>query len=424
MKRVIFWKSKIWDSRKLNVGEEAIFRSIINSLKKEIPDIEIIVFSDDPKYLSEKYNIKSVQLFSIKGILNLLRTLKKIDLVIISGGTVFNDKSSQTIIPITLFIPFLAKIMGKRVMCYSVGVHELSPLGRVLVRKIVNRFDLITVRDKKAKEILENMGVTSPPIYATADSAFALSAIKKEQALKLLAQEGIFKKNQPLIGIAPRRPFHYTHSLLPFMIRLKLNIMPTSYHIKIKEFTEVIAGAADFLIKKYNAQIIFVPMYQPGKNELQRGLYASIRRFFSSRDDEIAAEIMQLMHYKNSAKILKNIYTSPEIMGIMREMDLFIGVPMHSLFLASNMNVPLVSLSYQSKVRRFMKMINQESHNINVEDVNQEYDLKGIISIIEDVWNNQEQVKEGMEQKVKILRKQALLNARLVSELLNGNERK
>ena len=66
-----------------NVGDEAILQSIIESLHKENPNIELVVLSNDPDYTRKMYGVEAVNRWSIKSVYN---AIKNSDGLISGGG--------------------------------------------------------------------------------------------------------------------------------------------------------------------------------------------------------------------------------------------------------------------------------------------------------------------------------------------------
>ena len=86
-----------------NVGDEAILQSIIESLSKENPDIELVVLSNDSKYTKERYGVESVDRWNIKAVYH---AIKNSDGVISGGGSLLQDQTS------TKSILYYTGIMG------------------------------------------------------------------------------------------------------------------------------------------------------------------------------------------------------------------------------------------------------------------------------------------------------------------------
>ena len=68
-----------------NVGDEAILQSIIESLHKENPNIELVVLSNDPDYTRKMYGVEAVDRWSIKSVYDAIK--KVTDLLVVEGAS-------------------------------------------------------------------------------------------------------------------------------------------------------------------------------------------------------------------------------------------------------------------------------------------------------------------------------------------------
>ena len=175
-----------------NLGDEAVIASFLKNLRYLTKYVEVTIFSCDPKRTSKAHNVKSIRmdmsvLGVIKGLFTTIKTFSKMDLLVWGGGNLIADGSSQLYTPFHLIKVLLAKLMGKPVIAYAIGVGPLNgKLGKFLTKIIMNHVDIITVRDKESKEILKKVGVKKPPIYVTVDPAFDLKPSNKSNIKKIL----------------------------------------------------------------------------------------------------------------------------------------------------------------------------------------------------------------------------------------------
>lgn len=396
-----------------NLGDEAVIASFLKNLRYLIKDVEVTIFSCDPKRTSKSHNVKSIRMdMSVLGVIkSLFRTLKtfsKMDLLVWGGGNLISDGSSQLYTPFHLIKVLLAKLMGKKVIVYAIGVGPLNgSFGKFLTRVIVNHVDIITVRDEESKKILENVGITKPPIYVTADPAVNLEPAKKSVVRKILKDDGIIKREkQQLIAIVPRRVFHRKSkflfsSIIPIKYKVKFGLINKKSKIKFEKFEEALAKAADYLVEKLNARIVFIPMQMSAEQQQQ--------------DDKISAEIIQKMkHKKNACMINSYKYSIQELKGIYGQMDLVIGVRFHAIILSASMNVPIVSLPYSQKGKRLTKRLGLEKYSIPVEGV----EYKNLVEKIEKVLLDKNSIKKDLKEKTKLLQEKAKFNVKLICDML------
>jgi len=396
-----------------NLGDEAVIASFLKNLRGLTKDVEVTIFSCDPERTSKSHNVKSIRmdmsvLGLIKSLFTTIKTFSKMDLLVWGGGNLIADGSSHLYTPFHLIKVLLAKLMGKKVIVYAIGVGPLNgALGKFLTRLIVNHVDIITVRDEESKKILENVGITKPLIYVTVDPAVDLEPAKKSVVRKILEDDGIIKgEKQPLVAIVPRRVFHRKSkflfsSIIPVKYKVKFGLIDKKSKIKFERFEETLAKVADYLVDKLNVRIVFIPMQMSAEQQQQ--------------DDKISYEIIKKMKYKKNACILNSEkYTIQELKGIYGQMDLVIGVRFHAIILSASMNIPIVSLPYSPKGIRLTKRLGLEKYSIPVEKV----EYKNLIEKIEKVLSDKSSIKKNLKEKTKILKEKAKFNVKLVYDML------
>jgi polysaccharide pyruvyl transferase WcaK-like protein len=166
---------------------------------------------------------------------------------------------------------------------------------------------------------------------------------------------------------------------------------------------KVIAQAADHLVVTLKAQIIFVPMRSAGSN-VDPG----------QDDDQVSKQIVDLMEFKENAFVIKGDYSPNELKGFLGQMDLVIGMRMHSLILASMMNVPVIGIALSPKFSSFLQLIGQSEYLIPPENI----DYVNLIHKITTVLSRGKEIRQDLRLKKKALQELALSNIGYVQEIL------
>lgn len=296
-----------------NSGDDSILKSIVDSLCARRPDIKILALSNAPAETKEFYGIDAIHRFNFPRILwNMRRTR----LLLSGGGSLIQDVTSDKSLAYYLSIIRLGKAMGAKVMLYANGIgpirHEKN-YGRI--QKVLNRVDLITLREPSSLEELRRFGVTEPEILVTADPAFSLVPAGSEETAALVEKAGI-PKGKPYCGIA-LRPWKYADP----------------------DMEKVIASVADFVRRKYQIEVLFIPMQE-------------------SRDLPIAQKTLSYM--KETGYLLKNSPTPSQLLGVVGGAEFILGMRLHTLIYAARMGTPVIGLTYDPKVEATMRYIGQE----------------------------------------------------------------
>ncbi|MDI3480565.1 MAG: hypothetical protein PWQ97_220 [Tepidanaerobacteraceae bacterium] len=352
-----------------NTGDEAILAAIVESLKKLNNNIEITALSADPDMTRKLHGISAVKRTSP---LNILKEITRSDLVISGGGGLLQDVTSSRSIPYYLFIVYMAKKMGKKVMFYANGVGPVyREINKRMIKLVGNTVDLITVRDNASKEQLENLGVRKPPLLVTADPAFVLEPVKDEKGFSIL------RENKIMLDDA----------------RIKVGISLRPWNLG--RGREIIAKACDYMAKTFSADIVFLPMQFP-------------------KDYNESLEVMKLM--KQEAHVLEKPMGPRELLWVSGKMDLIFGMRLHALIFGAMMGVPLLGLIYDPKVEHFLDMVKQPSAGRPGE-----LDIIKLCSLLEEVLKHKEETRSFLLKIKEELREKALRNAELALELLEGH---
>ncbi len=355
----------------LNLGDEAILQSIITQLCSSVDDLEVTVFTRNAKDTSERHQVERV--FEVR---NLTRTeitpeIKRLDLLILGGGGIFFDKE------VDFFLRELEIAQQTHVpsMVYAVGVGPLnSDISRKRVREVLKNVDVITVRARDDKKVLEDIGVEHE-IMVTADPAFLLTPEPlPEDALKMEQLHG----DRTLVGVSVREP----GPAAP-------DIDPNFYHA-------LIANAADFIISRLDADVIFVPM--------ERHVF----------DVQHSHGVISKMLMPQHAWVLKGDYPAPQLMSFFKNFSFTIGMRLHFLIFSALQGVPFVALPYAQKVSGLLDSLQVPMPPLTRVD-------SGLLNAyIDKAWDNRNTTRERISQLLPEAKRLAAVNNTLAVDLLTG----
>ena len=349
-----------------NSGDDAILMAILDNLRTYKKDIKVVVLSKKPAETKRIYGVDSVDRFNFNEVIKAMKSSK---LFLNGGGNLIQDESSTRSLMYYLSTIWMAKKLGLKVMLYSNGIGAINKkMNRLMTTRIINNADVITLRERISLKELKSLKVTRPQVSLTADPAFTLVPCSDEEASTILAAEGIVKDN-PLVGISLRKWKNF------------------------KNYTKQIAEAADYMYEKLGVQPVLIPMHYP-------------------QDVEICNTIASMM--KHQPKIVKNKYNVPQTLGIIKSMDMIIGMRLHALIYGASLQVPILGLIYDPKVAGFLEYINQSSAG-NVENLDYEQLIKSIFK----VWNNRLKIKKQLTDSKQLFVEKALENAEIAINLLN-----
>jgi len=354
-----------------NIGDDAMLRSIIDNLKLQKPDISILVLSKKPEETSQNYSVSTI---NRQDILAVYFAMKQTKLFIYGGGNIIQDSTSTRSLMFYLGMAWLAKKLKLKVMFYANGIGPINKLRNAeFSRKILNKADIITVRERLSFNELKKMGITKPKIVLTADAAFSVQLDNSTQLEEIFTSEGI-----PTDG-----------NYAGFSVR-KCPGFEKHQHVK---YEQTIAEIADYIYMKYNLKPIFIPM-------------------------EYHADIVTIQNIiskmKTDGYIISHNRSVAETFSIIRKMDIMIAMRLHALIFAAYMNVPILGISYQPKVEGFLEYVNQPSVG-NAKDIT----FDSMRPKVDLILQNRDNIKAELAKSVEDLINKSQINSRLAIELIN-----
>lgn len=278
-----------------------------------------------------------------------------------------------------------ATMCGKPVTVCSATIGPYrSRFLRRLAKYVLNKVDIITLREEYSQNYLSTLGVTKPRIYLSADLAFLLKPTDTERVLTILESMNINTNEKPVVGIAPTAVMHP--------------------HFKEKQYIHLMAELSDYLVEDLNATIIYI--------------------IHTYQDKQIADRIYQQIKKKDRVRILPNLSASV-IKGVIGMCDIFICSRFHALVASTSLGVPSLGIVAYSR-NKFHgiigKMMRMEDYLLDVDD-EFEYDafLTELKSKVDDLLMNKDLIAKELKEQAKKVREQTLLNGKLIKKLMDSS---
>lgn len=350
-----------------NSGDEAILLSMHKNIQALGKNIHITVLSNKPDETRQKYDMEVVYRFSLWEV---LRSIKGCDVLLSGGGSLLQDSTSTRSLMYYLSIIVAAKAFGKKVMLYANGIGPVTRKGnRRIVKLVVNKADLITLREENSYAELKSMGVDSRKCFVTADPVFTMDSISKENGEELLRQAGV-PMDKPLVGVSVRN------------------------WKDMDGFIDQFAKLCDAIQEKYNRNIVFIVMQVPN-------------------DIKISRKVQQKM--KGKSYLLNEPYTPHEIMGIIKCMDFILSMRLHTLIFAARQRIPLIGFVYDPKIEYYLDKLKMPSGG----KVNN-FSMEKTLELVEDLISNRQKYVTILEKEAEILEDKAHNNEKYLMKLLQG----
>lgn len=316
-----------------NIGDEAILAGMLQKLRSTIPDASIKVSARDEDYVRRMHNVKT---FPLDRMPSFLSVASDSDVVLIGGGGLLFDTPFQ-VLPFWLGRVVAARSVGTPAVLYSVGVGPIEKRrSRRYLKLGLAYADTITVRDEFSADLLRKCGVKRE-VSILPDPALLLQPAAESRAKEILREEGVPEDGGQKIGISLRYWQAFDES------------QQAAFAANVRKAMETLAGKSD-------VSFVMVPFQLPP----------------ALGDIDLMKEIAAGSACEDRVHIIKGSYTPAEVKAVLGQMDLVLGMRLHSLIFSLTMGVPSIALSYTHKVRSMMETFGEVDYCLPVENLNSE----------------------------------------------------
>jgi len=358
----------------LNLGDEAILQSIIAQLRKDLPKLEITVFSRDAEDTKRRHQVERAVPVRKLSRAEVTPEVERLDLLILGGGGILYDADARTYLREVQ----LAREKRVPVFVYAIGAGPLThAAAQAAVRENLADVAVVTVREKSAHRVLEESGLHRDDVVVTADPALLLKPEPLPRGV--LRQEGL-EGHRRLIGMSVREPGVAAPDL------------------DEKVYHALIANAADFMVDRYDANVVFVPMER------------------SVLDTQHSHAVIAKMLRAQRATVLKGEYSPGQILSFMGKLDFALGMRLHFLIFAAIQGTPFVALPYAGKVSGFLEALGVPAPPLNLVNAGR------LCAFLDDSWDRRRSLRTRIAETLPALQERARETHRLLLEVLTGEK--
>lgn len=355
----------------LNLGDEAILTAMIAQLRGSIPGVELTVFTHDPEDTIARHGVDRAIPVRTLSRSEAIEEIEPLNLLILGGGGILYDEEAE----LYLREAEIAYELGTPVMVYGISAGPLKDRAiRQSVRDCLNQAAVVTVRERQARRLLEEVGIRRH-IEVTADPALLLQPEPLPD--DALLREGL-REHGRLIGMSVREPG------------------PAAPDLDEGHYHSLLANSADFMVDRFDADIVFVPME---------------RRVL---DLQHSHAVMAQMVYADRASVLKGDYTSGQVLSLMDHFAFVVGMRLHFLIFAALRQVPFVALPYAGKVAGFLEDLGVTMPPVQIVNAGR------IIAHIDRSWDHREKIRARIGRKLPPVVERAGATHQYVLELLSS----
>ncbi|MGI5379985.1 polysaccharide pyruvyl transferase family protein [Streptomyces sp. CA-251387] len=294
-----------------NMGDEAILMCVLSCLRAHRPHARLVVFSRNAEH-TRTHQPEADEVIDWEGVPQkpVLDALGGLDLLVLGGGGILYDGEARRYLRLVK----AAHERGVPTFAYAVGAGPLREADdREAVRTVLPEMTEVVVRDEESRLVLEEVGVECE-LTVTADPALLLAPEPFTE--QMMRQEGL-PLGARLVGMSVREPGRAAEKL-----------DEDDYHA-------LLADVADFLARRLDAHVVFVPMER--------------------QDVRHAHGVLSRMSAPDLGRILHNSYSPGQVLGFMSHLDMVVGMRLHVVIFAALSGLPVLPLPYSGKVFDFAR---------------------------------------------------------------------
>lgn len=394
-----------------NRGAEALLKSRIGAIRKQLPDTDFTVLSIYTDSCQPLEGVRYVQTFGgqrekMKSVIYLAssalkaitwtleavmyrftkvvfsRDMKQIahsDAFVSTDGDILGE--DYGIFPYfwRLYYLTLGLIMKKPVIIYAEGLGPFkNPLSRWISKHFFNKCSYISVREDISYQNVMGLGINKT-VDVVIDSAFLL--------------EPDFS-----VGIA--------HNENDLLVGVAVSELATKYGFKYQDeadpylgFIKLMAETIDWMIVNKNAKVVLIPhVVQIGRDDYQT-----------------AYDILGLVQQKDRVQILDRNLTSNQLKGVIARCNFLIASRMHAAIAGLSSGVPVLGIAYSHKLVGLFEKLEVESF-IDIKDMT----FDSTVQMVENVIRDTEEIKAVLAKNVPEMKKVAEIPAIAVAGILKN----
>jgi len=408
------------NSHSNNRGDEAAQRSMVESIRRSFPESIITVLTDNPDGLDIKNNVERIKFFHfsyrklliitiwlfLKNVgfgfrrfekkykfLRELNIMWKSDIVISApGGPYIGDLYRSHEISHLLQIYF-AKKMHKKVMIYAPSMGPFRHRFYNFIRKrILNKVEVITVRDSESYKNLLDFNLPKPLVYLTADSAIGNEINFRRrpynEIIKKFKEENKIKEDEILVGFTPAG--------------YEWNNISLENELNGEKYNKIISTFLDYMIENYNIRVVIFPQLYGVDTDLPliNGITSRVKK-------------------REKIIVFDNRLDSFKQQAVISILDFFVSNRYHPLIFSLLAGIPSIGISYQFKIKNLMERFGMGKFIIDISQLSNEI----LPEKFELLVNDEREVKKTIIKNMRHMKHEASLNPIIFKLLVNDGRK-
>jgi polysaccharide pyruvyl transferase CsaB len=362
-----------------NFGDEAILETIIRRWKRIVPRLDLTVVSSAvPSHFKAKMAREGVRVLHNQGrpypYGEVAKSIREANLVVVGGGGLYNELPLSNLISYGSPV-WLGRAFGVPTMGYGLGVGPIETWrGRLISSLTFRLFTVMTVRDYDSQCLVRELAGKGADVQLSSDPTFLL-----ETQNIVECQNGSIRDASPRIAICPRQ--------LPWMILRSKGV---------ESATKAAWGnLCRALSTEFNARPILMSL--------------------EPQDDVYCREILHNAFGDVDEALIISIRSPDEMIATMGQVDLCVGMRLHSLIFSLKCHIPFVGICYQPKVSSFMADMGMSHFSISTSDLK---NTEGVMKLIVEGLGRRAEIAKMLSAMETRERERALESERIMLDLL------
>lgn len=348
-----------------NTGDDSLLAVIISELRRECPDIKLTVLSRNPRLTGRVYGVRSINRFNIFSVAKATRHAR---LLINGSGNLIQNGTSNRSLMYYIGIMRLAAYHRLRIMMYASGIGPIKGgRYRKAARDILDRTDLISLRENDSAKELVSLGVTNKNVTVTADPAYRIEPAAAEWIGYVMNREHI-KTDGAYFAVALR-----------------------SWPDVADDYEKKLADALIEIHNNGGGIPLFIPMQASADLPLCRRVAAAA-----------------------GGRVIKGL-TASELIGLFSYMNFVVAMRLHSAIYAASAGVPFIGLAYDMKINAMAAEYGLP-YNIDVRFFTSE----ALVSMAGDIMRKRAELTKLISARAAQMRARAGTDAAAAVALLHG----
>jgi len=332
-----------------NSGDEAVLLAILQALDEAGGlrglRIEPVVLSGDPAWTERQYGVEAVPRMRPEAV---WRALRGADGLVSGGGSLLQDATGLGSIPYYLGVIEAALRLGKPAFVYAQGIGPVRRrFFRPLIARTFNRCAYVSVRDEESAAALKEYGVNPERIEVVPDPVMGLSdggapsVPAGGDSRKADGRAEADRAEPVLVGVSVR------------------------FWREDRADLDRVADALAALARTRPVRYRFLPMHRGSDEEASRYVMDRLERHMDGGTPAGGSPAMDALSTPTPMHGIPGLELAPahdDPRKMLREAGacrLLVGMRLHALIYAANRRVPMLGISYDPKIDRFLAGIGQ-----------------------------------------------------------------